>query len=563
MGTNKIILKFSVCILVLFLSAKIYSQAEFVEYDNPVYNFLERMDASHLLENYNSIEKPTTRKQIAHYLQEIEINKNSLGETDQKILDDLKSEFEFELTGKLDSSQSLFGGDGYDFLSQKEKYLYNIYEKDKFSFFVNGIADFQNVFINDVENSSSNSASFLKYGGQLRGTIINRIGYSIKGANGKVWGNRQAALNINDVKFAYKYNTDPTVHTGEDYVDNTEGYISADLDLLQLKLGRDRKVIGFGPVPIFLNDNFPQFDYIQFDFKYKFFTFSYLHGRLNGNITSYTDSIQGAIKNSEEKYFGYHRFGFNISHDISFGLGEMIIYSGRSIDFSYLNPFNFYKSVEHANQDRDNSLLFFDMQNNSIKGLKFYGSVLIDDLDFGKIGSGWFGNQFLYNLTVYSSNLYKILPVEIYFQYLRCEPYVFTHRIHDNSYTSFNYSLVNPILPNSDKYIIRINYNPYYRLKISLDLAFTRHGANELNSDGSVKTNYGGDVLVGHREFDKTEVYFLEGNREYFRSISFYTVFEPINNYYLMWKIIYENNSLANSVRQKSVNSFVTLSFRI
>ncbi len=284
---------------------------------------------------------------------------------------------------------------------------------------------------------------------------------------------------------------------------------------------------------------------------------------MNGIITAYTDSVQGSIKNSDDKYLGYHRFGFNISKDFSFGLGEMIIYSGRSVDFTYLNPFNFYKSVEHANQDRDNSLLFVDFQNNSFAGLKVNGTVLIDDIDFGKVGKGWFGNQLLYNLTLYSSNLYKFVPVEFYMQYLRCEPYVYTHRIHNNSYTSFNYNLVNPILPNSDKFILRINYNPYYRLKLSLDVNFSRHGANELNDDGTVKTNYGGDVLVGHREFDKTEVYFLEGLREYYRSISFCTNYEPVNNYYFILNIVYENNSLANSIRQKFVNGFITLSFRI
>ena len=53
----------------------------------------------------------------------------------------------------------------------------------------------------------------------------------------------------------------------------------------------------------------------------------------------------------------------------------MIVYSNRSMDLSYINPFNFYKSAEHANQDRDNSLLFLDLQNNSLKGISFYGSI--------------------------------------------------------------------------------------------------------------------------------------------------------------------------------------------
>jgi hypothetical protein len=563
MGTNKVTVKYFLCMLVLMLPAGLLAQAEFVEYNNPVYNFLERMDASHIIEKYNSFEKPATRRQIANYLTEVEKNLSSLSDTDKKIFDDLKVEFELELNGTLINSESLFNGNGYNFLSDKERYLYSMYERNKFTLFVNGIAQFNYINSNDNEINNSASASFLKYGGQLRGTILDRIGYSVQATNGKVWGDRQAALNMKEILFSYKYNTDPSNHTGNDFVDNTEGYISADFDLLQLKLGRDRKTIGYGPLPIILGDNFPSFDYLQFDFNYKIFSFSYVHGRLNGVTSSYTDTVQGGIRNVAEKYFGYHRFGFNISKHISFGLGEMIIYGNRSLDFTYLNPFNFYKSVEHANQDRDNSLMFLDVQNNSLNGLKIFGSVIMDDMDFGKIGKGWFGNQLLYNLTLYSASLYKILPLEFYLQYIRCEPYMFTHRIHNNSYTSFGYNLVNPIIPNSDKYLVRINYNPYYRLNFSLEASFTRHGANELNADGTVRINYGGDVLVGHREFDKTEVYFLEGIKEYYRNISFCTSYEPVNNYYFILNLVYENNSLANSIRQKFVNGFITLSFRI
>ncbi len=563
MGTNKIILKFCVSLFVIFISSGLFAQAEFVEYNNPVYNFLERMDASHIIDKYNSLERPVTRRQITDYLTEVEMNINSLSDADKKIFADLKKEFEYELNGTLNNSESLFDGTGYNFLSDKERYLYSMCERNKFTLFVNGIAQFNYIHSNDRVNDQSSSASFLKYGGQLRGTILDKIGYSVKATNGKVWGDRNAALNLNEILFSYKYNTDPSNHTGNDFVDNTEGYISADFNLLQFKLGRDRKIIGYGPLPVILGDNFPSFDYLQFDFTYKIFSFSYLHGRLNGIMSSYTDSVQGGMRNVAEKYFGYHRFGFNISRHISFGLGEMIIYGNRSLDFTYVNPFNFYKSVEHANQDRDNSLMFFDVQNNSVNGLKIFGSVIMDDMDFGKIGKGWFGNQLLYNLTLYSSNLYKILPLEFYLQYIRCEPYMFTHRIHNNSYTSFSYNLVNPILPNSEKFLIRINYNPYYRLNLSIEASFTRHGANELNADGTVKTNYGGDVLVGHREFDKTEVYFLEGIREYYRSISFCANYEPVNNYFLLLNLVYENNSLSNSIRQKYVNGFITLSFRI
>jgi len=33
----------------------------------------------------------------------------------------------------------------------------------------------------------------------------------------------------------------------------------------------------------------------------------------------------------------------------------------------------------------------------SIKGLKFFGTLYLDDLDFSKLGTSWYGNQAIYN----------------------------------------------------------------------------------------------------------------------------------------------------------------------
>ncbi|MCX6150216.1 MAG: hypothetical protein NTX22_06815 [Ignavibacteriales bacterium] len=562
MGTNKIKIIF-IFTFMLLLSTRSFSQAEYVSYDHAVYNFLERMDSRHLISDYNSIEKPKTRKQISNYLKQVIENKNLLNDVDINILEDYKKEFEFELSGTLNNSVSLIGNSEYNFLSQKEKYLFSMVDPDKAALFINLVGQVNSIYENDKSLQKNFNAAYIKYGGQIRGTVLNRFGFYMKGTNGKVFGDKTAAENLNDIKFSYKYNTDPLVHSATDYVDNTEGYLTADFELIRFKIGRDRKQIGYGPVNYILSDNAPQFDYISFDLNIQPLTFSYFHGKLLGNLSARTDSVQGGIRTVKDKYIGYHRIGINISRDISFGLGEMIIYGDRSIDFSYLNPFNYYKSVEHANQDRDNSLLFLDVMNNSIKGLKLFGSILIDDLDFSKLGTSWYGNELLYNFTLYSSNLYDIIPMEFYAQYLRCEPYVFTHRISNNNYANSGYSLSAPIQPNSDMFLLSAKYTPYYRLQITLDWNYSRHGANELNPNGTIKKNVGGNMLVGHREFDGMYVNFLEGDKEYYRSITFGAAFEPIKNYFFGGKLNYQVNSLQNSVTQKLLTGYLVIDLRI
>jgi hypothetical protein len=188
----------------------------------------------------------------------------------------------------------------------------------------------------------------------------------------------------------------------------------------------------------------------------------------------------------------------------------MIIYGNRGIDLSYLNPFTFYKSVEHSNQDRDNSMLFFDINYKPASGLKLFSSLLIDDISFGKIGTGWFGNQTLLHAGLFSANLYKIIPADISLEYLRIEPYTLTHRLPGNNFTHNGYNVGEDLQPNSELFFSQINYRFNHRLSCAISFTYAIHGANPLDTDGSIR-NVGGDINLGHRIMDSESVEFLDG----------------------------------------------------
>ncbi|HEX2868002.1 MAG TPA: hypothetical protein VHO03_13230 [Ignavibacteriales bacterium] len=561
MGTNKIIA--AIIFLLAAFSVNAFAQAEYVPYNHPVYDFLERMNTLHHISGFNDFERPLTRRTIAGYLRDVIPGENSLDYSDQRLLDDFKNEFEYELYGTLKASQSLISDSSFSFFWQGPKYLYSYTDSAKAAVFMDLAGDFESIFEKSMKPEETSSAAFLRWGGSIRGTFLNKFGFYIKGTNGKLWGSKSAARSVNELKFNYKLNANPNLVTATDYFDNSEGYLSADFDLVRFKIGRDQNLIGYGPVRNILGDNTPQFDYLSMAFKYKFISFSYMHAKLLGNMTSYVDPLQGEIKQVDEKYMGYHRLGIDISKDFSLGAGELIVYSKRSLDLSYLNPFNFYKAVEHSNQDRDNSMLFFDLANYSIKGLKAAASVFIDDIDFGKLGTGWFGNQLMYDLYLKSYNLYGYLPVDLGFEYLRVEPYVFTHRITDNNYTNMSYSLASPVQPNSDMYLFEVNYRMTNRLTFSGQFTFSRHGANLMAADGSLIRNYGGDVQFGHRNEDPVKVKFLEGEREYYRSISFSSVFEPVKNYYISARVLFQNNSLQNVPSRKFLAAYFLINIGI
>ncbi len=535
-----------------------FAQTEYVPVDNRVYEFLVRMETLQIIPDYNSFEIPKTRKEIAAYLETVISHQQKLDEQDKKYISDLEVEFEYELFGTLKNSSSLIGHGNYNFLSQNQKYFFYYDEPEKINLFVNLIGEGQLLNKNDLQLKSSPSAFLGIIGGDIRGTLLNKFGFYIHGTNGSVLGKKEAALLRKDLQYNYKLNEKPD----ETFFDETQGYLTADFDLIKFKYGRDRMNVGYGTDKIILGSSAPIFDYLSLKIHYKFFDYSFFHGQLLGQETFVQDTVTGGANVVASKYIAYHRIGFNISRDINFGAGEVIIYGDRPVDLSYLNPFSFYKSVEHSNRDRDNAMLFLDVNNKSIKGLKLFATLLIDDITFGKLGTGWWGNQTILDAGFYSEFLYGILPLGINFQYTKIDPYVYTHRFIRNNFTSFGYNLSSFSNPNSELFLTGINYRFSNRLELSAGFNYLIHGANPLNSDGTVKENVGGDVSLGHRVFDSEQVKFLDGFLEYSRTYSLKTIYEPFIDYFFTLELNYINESL-QTIKNENFDTIFTLSIKI
>jgi hypothetical protein len=547
-------------LLLLSLSISIFSQEMVPVEHTTLYPFLERMSNLQILPNYNSFQIPVTRREAAKYLVEIEKKKSELDNTDLKILADLYSEFEFEIAGTTNNYHSQFY-EGLDITSNKEKYLYYTVEPDKFNVFINLIGKSESIFINNIDKSSTlktNSATLGSIGGSIRGSLFNNFYFGVLGTNGKLFGSREVIQVKPDLKYNFKINEKPD----ETFFDNAEGYAFLDFNFIKFGFSRQRMKVGNGMLGTVIDPAAPPFDYIFLNFKYGFFQFDYFHGKLIAQGTSREDSVTGINTTIPDKYIGYHRIGFNISKHFSFGIGEMIIYN-RSIDLSYLNPLNFYKSTEHFNWDRDNSMLFVDFTNNSIKGLKLYSTVLIDDIDFGKIGKKWFGNQPLYNIGFVSDNLYKYIPLSISFQFIHVENYVYSHRLINNNYTSFGLNLAGDLVPNSNNIFLRLDYRFNNRLSAAIDYNYTKHGANIKDSLGNVIKNVGGDINLGARNFDNSKVSFLDGDIEIKHNIGISINYEPVNQVIFSLKTLYLNNKIKSRLIFEDVRTFFTLSIVI
>ncbi len=519
-----------ILLLTIISTSVLSAQIGYVEISNPIYTYLDRMQSLHIIENYNSFEIPKTRKEITKHLRMIVNEKGKLNSIDAKTLNDFLIEFGFDLSNSTETYYSLFNDTtNTSFINQNEKFLYYYTDSSKFNTFINFVGSGEYLYSNDQETSTNSNASLFTFGAEIRGTIFNNFGYFARATNGLQFGDQELASFKNNLKYNYKFNSD---HDSSKFFDETIGYLSAEFEYIKFKIGRDRVNIGYGPSKIIMDNYFPPMDYLSMQLNYSIFSFSFLHGKLFGN-TSIASNGQRVIN---DKYIAYHRLGLNFSKHLQFGIGETIIYANRNMDLSYLNPFNFYKSAEHANQDRDNSMLFLDFRNNSFKGLIIYGTILMDDVDFTKLGTDWYGNKFIYDLGLTYEPFPASFPLTLGIQYLRIDPYVYAHRFEDNNYASMDIGVGPNLQPNSASYFFNIKYKPHYRVELSLSYQFVNHGANEVDSLGNVLVNYGGDILVGHRTSDSENVVFLDGVENRTDHIIFSAKYEPINNYLFTFK---------------------------
>jgi hypothetical protein len=265
-----------ILILSLIMLNSLFAQIGYVETENTVYNFLDRMNSLHIIENYNSFEIPKTRKKITKYLSEILTVKNELNNIDLKTLEDYLIEFEFDLYYSTNNYSSLFGDTvsiTSQLLDQKEKFLYYYTDSSNFNTFVNFIGSSEYIVPIGKFPEKFGNTSLFNFGGEIRGTIGNNYGYYARATNGLQFGDTDLASANSNLRYNYKFNSD---HDSSKFFDETIGYLSAEFDYIKFKIGRDRVNIGYGYSKIIMDNYFPPMDYISMHLNYSIFDFSFL-----------------------------------------------------------------------------------------------------------------------------------------------------------------------------------------------------------------------------------------------------------------------------------------------
>ncbi len=353
----------------------------------------------------------------------------------------------------------------------------------------------------------------------------------------------------------------------DNFYDRYRGYIQAQWKHFRVRYGRDRMSIGFSPIDnLALSARTAPMDGLVADMEYGGFRFTAIHAGIEG-----LDTNNRAVLN---KFFALHRISFEPSDQFAFAITDMMIYSGRGVDFTYLNPLSFYVSAGLGTLQKnreDNSSLQFDIAwrpKYLLPNTLIYGAWFIDDINLSTIGKqipGANTNKFAFQLG--ASWTSDALPLMLTTEYVRIDPFVYAHRSMVNSYTHFGRSIGYQMQPNSDRIALQARYWLSPRTTIHLEADYTRSGENFLAPNGKILTNnlnwaignVGSDIARGD---DDVLIYraFLSGNRSETRRIRATLSTEFFPNVFCDANLQYESRTGGNTPRTSTT---LWLEFRV
>ena len=413
-----------------------------------------------------------------------------------------------------------------------------------------------------ITSNDGSSESFLlgRASARVMGSLGSNLGFFLDLSNG-------SRLRGSATRIAQ---TDPTLgrtlkFTIEDsaFFDRYIGYVQYQSEYLRIRYGREALQFGNSPIDNLVHSmNAPLLDGLLLDVPYKSVRFTMTHSAANGLDTS-GKAVPG-------KYIATHRIAVEPTSWLSVGLNDMIVYWGRGLDLAYLNPLAFFVSAGLSTQERnqnDNSLIGADITLRPLKGLMLYGSLIVDDLSYTSLGDTSIAgnnNKFAYQFGISKSigNEGSASRMMVSAEYARIDPFTYSHRSINASYTTFGAPVGYDMQSNSDRLALQLRYWLTPRTYVRVDADYTRHGENLLDANGNLIMgedprypgsgiqvpigNVGGDILRGDGDFLYGNA-FLRGNVSHQRRLRLWFSAEWANNFFTDLNIGYTNRNSGNT----------------
>ncbi len=212
-----------------------------------------------------------------------------------------------------------------------------------------------------------------------------------------------------------------------------------------------------------------------------------------------------------QKFLAAHRLEVALTSWLDVGFHEMVVYGDRGLEPTYLNPLMFYWAAQSHLGDKDNVMMGLDFDIHPGGNRRYYLSYVIDDLKKAAIFSDDFANKFSLQTGMLWVDPPLLSDGDLLVEYVRIEPWIYTHKFPINTFRHFDVSLGHELAPNSDRIALALEKRLTAEWTLKMGARRTRHGENEVLEDGGLR-NVGGDIHYGWRPGDERESKaFLDG----------------------------------------------------
>lgn len=473
-----------------------FGQASLVPSYHQVYDWLHYQRVMGHAPYYNYEVLPLTRGQITKVL--AGINDEDLNQADKRTRHSYLREFSVDSLRKYTTSSLLQGEDKvYNrfvdvVLSDEEPHVY-VWDNEKatiaFDAFVNPASTFVSDGDQDFNSPFYNAVVFRSYG-----SIFGIAGYHYE---------HYALSYTNELRtFGYLpfYSRNAKYVLNGDSMHHFEGYAGFHKDFWSFFIGRGTLKHGVGKRDnlVFSREGIP-FDWVRLNIDTKYIDYSKVVGFLTWQPRQVQLEEFGGIygRVSPSRYTVYHRIQFQPASWISFGYYEMVNYSNREFEITYVNPVTRLTFMEFEQDDQDNGFAGFDGTLRPIKGLEIYGEILVDDLGFTSDLLRWnkdkrkgANSNFAHHLGIsYALKTGQVFNIN----YQKVDPNIYAHKFPLNAHSESGFGLGSQIGPNGDE--LSFNFDQWFSLrsKLSLGYSFNRHGLNFFDEGGEF-VDAGGDI---------------------------------------------------------------------
>lgn len=208
------------------------------------------------------------------------------------------------------------------------------------------------------------------------------------------------------------------------------------------------------------------------------FRFTYLVGSLYpwGVRDTLYQTEQGWVRETApRKWLAAHRGEISPFSWMVLGFSEAVVWGDRGLEWAYLNPINFLYSAQHSQGDQDNLLMGGDVTVRVANRGIVYMALLLDDLSTFTLGKGDASNKVGWQVSGRSSRLgLKGLEMEV--EYLRLEPYVYSHFFPINAFSHWRTQLGADLPPHSDRLKLKLTFRPRREITFMVGGGLVRHG---------------------------------------------------------------------------------------